>query len=241
MAALTRQCSLSLSLQSIASTLETETQLQNLLERKEENNAAVETEGQEIINKLEAQQLQEKKKNLEDKLDKNLTEKSNLRQNLLDFSSTNKNLEKEIQELQERVRTQEDQIHFLEKRVKKYQKLQVQFIENEDCKDSRLAGDESGEKSKLVSDKNQLTLPTDSGEKSLHYELEVEQTNDFEQTVDDLKNQIELLNQTIIYPQQENQQIRKKVNMGVTHNDEDTTKNTTQKMSTNISKKTQGR
>ncbi|KAK4013565.1 hypothetical protein OUZ56_026119 [Daphnia magna] len=41
--------------QNLEATLATESQLQNLLKRKEENNAAVETEGQEIINKLEGE------------------------------------------------------------------------------------------------------------------------------------------------------------------------------------------
>ncbi|KAK4027185.1 hypothetical protein OUZ56_016197 [Daphnia magna] len=141
--------------QNLETTLATESQLQNLLKRKEENNAAVETEGQEIINKLE-----------------------------------------------------------------------VKFIETEDSNDSRLDEDEPGEITKLVGDINELTLPTDSGDKSLHYELEIEQTNDFEQTIENLKTQIEHLNKTIIYLEQENQQFKKKVDMGVTHDDEDTSEKT---------------
>ncbi|KZS05660.1 Uncharacterized protein APZ42_031088 [Daphnia magna] len=111
--------------QNLETTLATESKLQNLLKRKEENNAAVETEGQEIINKLEgektrliqklstaenqikqvsetAEQLQKEIKVLEDRLDKASTEKINLKKNLLDFTSMNKNLEKDLQELQDR-------------------------------------------------------------------------------------------------------------------------------------------
>ncbi|KAK4013758.1 hypothetical protein OUZ56_026310 [Daphnia magna] len=152
--------------QNLEATLATKSQLQNLLKRKEENNAAVETEGQEIINKLE------------------------------------------------------------ETRVKEYKKFQVKFIETEDSNDSRLDEDELGEITKLVGDINELTLPTDSGDKSLYYELEIEQTNDFEQTIENLKTQIEHLNKTIIYLEQENQQLKKKVDMGVTHDDEDTSEKT---------------
>ncbi|KAK4024536.1 hypothetical protein OUZ56_009958 [Daphnia magna] len=213
--------------QNLETTLATESQLQNLLKRKEENNAAVETEGQEIINKLEgektrliqklstaenqikqvsetAEQLQKKIKVLADRLDKASTEKINLKKNLLDFTSKNKYLEKDLQELQDRVRGQENQITFLENRVKEYKKLQVKFIETEDSNDSRLDENEPGEITKLVGDKNELTLPTDSGDKSLHYELEIEQTNDFEQIIENLKTQIEHLNKTIIYLEQEN-------------------------------------
>ncbi|KAK4015082.1 hypothetical protein OUZ56_030072 [Daphnia magna] len=57
----------------------------------------------------------------------------------------------------------------------------------------------------------------------------MEQTNDFKQTIDDLKTQIEHLNKTIIYLEQENQQIKRKVDMGETHGDERTSKNTPQK------------
>ncbi|KZS08243.1 Uncharacterized protein APZ42_027839 [Daphnia magna] len=205
--------------QSLETTLATENQLQNLLKRKEENNAAVETEGQEIINKLEgektrliqklntaenqikkvsetAEQLQKEIKVLADRLDKATTEKTKL------------------QELQNRVRGQENQITFLENQVKEYKKLQVKFIETEDSNDSRLDEDEPGEITKLVGDINELTLPTDSGQKSLHYVLKIEQTNDFEQTIENLKMQIEHLNKTIIYLEQENQQLKKKVDMG---------------------------
>ncbi|KAK4027583.1 hypothetical protein OUZ56_016625 [Daphnia magna] len=235
--------------QNLEATLATESQLQNLLKRKEENNAAVETEGQEIINKLEgektrliqklssaenqikqvsetAEQLQKEIKVLADILDKASTEKINLKKNLLDFTSKNKNLEKVLQELQDRVRGQENQIIILENRVKEYKKLQVKFIETEDSNDSRLDEDEPGEITKLVGDINELTLPTDSGDKSLHYELEIEPTNDFEQTIENLKTQIEHLNKTIIYLEQENQQLKKKVGMGVTHDDEDTSEKT---------------
>ncbi|KAK4028758.1 hypothetical protein OUZ56_021777 [Daphnia magna] len=226
-----------------------QSQLQNLLKRKEENNAAVETEGQEIINKLEgektrliqklssaenqikqvsetAEQLQKEIKVLADRLVKASTEKINLKKNLLDFTSKNKNLEKDLQELQDRVRGQENQIIILENRVKEYKKLQVKFIETEDSNDSRLDEDEPGEITKLVGDINELTLPTDSGDKSLHYELEIEQTNDFEQTIENLKTQIEHLNKSIIYLEQENQQLKKKVDMCVTHDDEDTSEKT---------------
>ncbi|KAK4028690.1 hypothetical protein OUZ56_021694 [Daphnia magna] len=214
--------------QNLEATLATESQLQNLLKRKEENNAAVETEGQEIINKLEetAEQLQKEIKVLADRLDKASTEKINLKKNLLDFTSKNKNLEKDLQELQDRVRGQENQIIILENRVKEYKKLQVKFIETEDSNDSRLDEDEPGEITKLVGDINELTLPTDSGDKSLHYELEIEQANDFEQTIENLKTQIEHLNKTIIYLEQENQQLKKKVDMGATHDDEDTSEKT---------------
>ncbi|KAK4030644.1 hypothetical protein OUZ56_023917 [Daphnia magna] len=235
--------------QNLEATLATESQLQNLLKRKEENNAAVETEGQEIINKLEgektrlvqklstaenqikqvsetAEQLQKEIKILADRLKKASTEKINLKKNLLDFTSKNKNLEKDLQELQDRVRGQENQIIFLENRVKEYKKLQVKLIETEDSNDSRLDEDEPGEITKLVGDINELTLPTDSRDKSLHYELEIEQTNDFEQTIENLKTQIEHLKKTIIYLEQENQQLKKKVDMGVTHDDEDTSEKT---------------
>ncbi|KZS06774.1 Uncharacterized protein APZ42_029662, partial [Daphnia magna] len=178
--------------QNLETTLAIESQLQNLLKRKEKNNAAVETEGQEIINKLE------------------------------DFTSKNKNLEKDLQELQDRVRGQENQIIILENRVKEYKKLQVKFIETEDSNDSRLDENEPGEITKLVGNINELTLPTDSGNKSLHYELEIEQTNDFEQTIENLKTKIEHLNKTIIYLEQENQQLKKKFDMGVTQDDEET-------------------
>ncbi|KAK4030851.1 hypothetical protein OUZ56_024238 [Daphnia magna] len=231
--------------QNLETTLATESQLQNLLKRKEENNAAVKTEGQEIINKLEgektrliqklstaenqikqksetAEQLQKQIKVLADRLDKASTEKINLQKILIDFTSKNKNLEKDLQELQDRVRGQENPITFLENRVKEYKKLQVKFIETEDSNDSRLDEDEPGEISKLVGDINELTFPTDSGDKSLHYELEIEQTNDFEQTIENLKTQIEHLNKTIIYLEQENQQLKKKLDMGVTHDNEDT-------------------
>ncbi|KAK4006333.1 hypothetical protein OUZ56_011487 [Daphnia magna] len=146
--------------QNLEATLATESQLQNLLKRKEENNAGVETEGQKIINKLEgektrliqklssaenqikqvsetAEQLQKEIKVLADRLDKALTEKINLKKNLLDFTSKNKNLEKDLQELQDRVRGQENQIIILENRVKEYKKLEVKFIETEDSNDSR--------------------------------------------------------------------------------------------------------
>ncbi|KZS02124.1 Uncharacterized protein APZ42_000965 [Daphnia magna] len=86
--------------------------------------------------------------------------------------------------------------------------------------------DEPGEITKLVGDINELTLPTDSGDKSLHYELEIEQTNDFEQTIKTLKTEIEHLKITIIYLEQENQQLKKKVDMGVTHDDEDPSEKT---------------
>ncbi|KAK4045311.1 hypothetical protein OUZ56_032849 [Daphnia magna] len=201
--------------QNLKTTLATESQLQNLLKRKEENNAAVETEGQEIINKLEGEktrliqklstaenqikQLQKEIKVLADRLDKALTEKINLKKNLLDFTSKNKKLEKDLQELQDRT---------------------------EDSNDSRLDEDEPGEITKLVGDISELTLPTDSGDKSLHYELEIKQTNDFEQTIENLKTQIEHLNKTIIYLEQENQQLKKKFDMGVTHDDEDTSEKT---------------
>ncbi|KAK4006535.1 hypothetical protein OUZ56_011690 [Daphnia magna] len=112
--------------QNLEATLATESQLRNLLKRTEENNAAVETEGQEIINKLEgektrliqklstaetqikqvsetAEQLQKEIKVLADRLDKASTEKINLKKNLLDFTSKNKNLEKDLQELQDRL------------------------------------------------------------------------------------------------------------------------------------------
>ncbi|KAK4017565.1 hypothetical protein OUZ56_033071 [Daphnia magna] len=223
--------------QNLETTLVTESQLQNLLKRKEENNAAVETEGQEIINKLEgektrliqklssaenqikqvsetAEQLQKEIKVLADRLDKASTEKINLKKNLLDFTSKNKNLEKDLQELQDRVRGQENQIIILENRVKEYKKLQVKFIETEDSNDSRLDEDEPGEITKL-------TVET-----SHSYELEIEQTNDFEQTIENLKTQIEHLNKTIIYLEQENQQFKKKADMGVTHDDEDTSEKT---------------
>ncbi|KZS02811.1 Uncharacterized protein APZ42_034611, partial [Daphnia magna] len=159
-----------------------------------------------------AEQLQKEIKVLADKLDKASTEKINLKKNLLDFTS--KNLEKDLQELQDRVRGQENQIIFLENREKEYKKLQVKFIETEDSNDSRLDEDEPGEITKLVGEINELTLPTDSGDKSLHYELEIEQTNDFEQKIENLKTQIEHLNKTIIYLEQENQQLKKKVDMG---------------------------
>ncbi|KAK4017715.1 hypothetical protein OUZ56_033421 [Daphnia magna] len=233
--------------QSLESTLATENQLQNLLKRKEENNAAVETEGKEIIIKLEVEktrliqklskQLQKEIKVLEDRLDKATTEKINLKKNLLDFTSKNKNLEKELQELHKRVRGQENQITFLENRAKEYKNLQVKFIETEDSNDSRLDEDEPGEITKLVGDINELTFSTDSGDKSLHTELEIEKTNDFDQTIENLKTQIEHLNKTIIYLEQENRQLKKKVDMGVTHDDEDTSKNTTQKTFANTSKK----
>ncbi|KAK4037697.1 hypothetical protein OUZ56_029728 [Daphnia magna] len=168
--------------QNLETTLATESQLQNLLKRKEENNAAVETEGQEIINKLEgektrliqklstaenqikqvsetAEQLQKEIKVLADRLDKASTEKINLKKNLLDFTSMNKNLEKDLQELQDRVRGQENQITFLEYRVKEYKKLQVKFIETEESNDSRLDEDEPGEITKRVGDINELTFP----------------------------------------------------------------------------------
>ncbi|KAK4037754.1 hypothetical protein OUZ56_029783 [Daphnia magna] len=212
--------------QNLEATLATESQLQNLLKRKEENNAAVETERQEIINKLEgektrliqklssaenqikqvsetAEQLQKEIKVLADRLDKASTEKINLKK-MLDFTSKNKNLEKDLQELQDRVRGQENQIIILENRVKEYKKLQVKFIETEDSNDSRLDEDELGEITKLVGDINELTLPTDSGNKSFHYELEIEQANDFEQAIENLKTQIEHLSKTIIYLEQEN-------------------------------------
>ncbi|KAK4045287.1 hypothetical protein OUZ56_032825 [Daphnia magna] len=110
-----------------------------------------------------AEQLQKEIKVLADKLDKASTEKINLKKNLLDFTS--KNLEKDLQELQDRVRGQENQIIFLENREKEYKKLQVKFIETEDSNDSRLDEDEPGEITKLVGDINELTLPTDSGDK----------------------------------------------------------------------------
>ncbi|KAK4009148.1 hypothetical protein OUZ56_018231 [Daphnia magna] len=246
--------------QSLETTLATENQLQNLLKRKEENNAVVETKGQEIINKLEgektrliqklikaknhikqvsetAKQLQKEIKVLADRLDKATTEKINLKKNLQDFSPKNKHLEKELQELQNRVRGQENQITFLENRVKEYKKLQVKFIETQDSNDSRLHEDKTGEITKLVGDINELTLPTDIGDKSLRYELEIEQTKDFEQTIENLKTQKEHLNKTIIYLEQENQQLKKKVDKGVTHDDEDNSKNTTQKTFANTSKK----
>ncbi|KZS03105.1 Uncharacterized protein APZ42_034228 [Daphnia magna] len=217
-----------LSKQKLETTLATESQLQNLLKRKEENNAAVETEGQEIINKLEGEKtrLIQKLSTAENQIKQASTEKINLKKNLLDFTSKNKNLEKDLQELQDRVRRQENQIIFLENRVKEYKKLQVKSIETEDSNDSRLDEDELGEITKLVGDINELTLPTYSGDKSLHYELEIEQTNDFEQTIENLKTQIEHLNKTIIYLEQENQQLKKKVDMGVTHDDEDTSEKT---------------
>ncbi|KAK4007196.1 hypothetical protein OUZ56_012356 [Daphnia magna] len=169
--------------QNLETTLATESQLQNLLKRKEENNAAVGTEGQEIIKKLEgeknrliqklstaenqvkqvsetAEQLQKEIKVLADRLDKASTEKINSKKYLLDFTSKNKNLEKELQELQDRI---------------------------EDSNDSRLNEDKPGEITKLVGEINMLTLPTDSGDKSLHYEVEIEQTNDFEQTLENRK------------------------------------------------------
>ncbi|KAK4007206.1 hypothetical protein OUZ56_012366 [Daphnia magna] len=172
-----------------------------------------------------AEQLQKEIKVLADRLDKASTEKINLKKNLLDFTSKNKNLEKDLHELQDRVRGQENQIIFLENRVKEFKKLQVKFIETKDSNDSRLDEDEPEEITKLLGDINELTLPTDSGDKSLHYELEMEQTNDFEQTIENLKTQIEHLNKTIIYLEQENQQLKKRVDMGVTHDDEDTKKN----------------
>ncbi|KAK4045797.1 hypothetical protein OUZ56_033787 [Daphnia magna] len=117
--------------QNLEATLATESQLQNLLKRKEENNAAVETEGQEIINKLEgektrliqklstaenqikqvsetAEQLQKEIKVLADRLDKASTEKINLKKNLLDFTSKKKNIEKDLQELEDRLKKKVD-------------------------------------------------------------------------------------------------------------------------------------
>ncbi|KAK4037640.1 hypothetical protein OUZ56_029671 [Daphnia magna] len=213
--------------QKLETTLATESQLQNLLKRKKENNAAVETEGQEIINKLEgektrliqklstaenqikqvsetAEQLQKEIKVLADRLNKASTKTINLKKNLLDFNSKNKNLDKDLRELQDRVRGQENQIIFLENRVKEYKNLQVKFIETEDSNDSRLDKDEPGEITKLVGDINELNLPTDKN----------------------LKTQKEHLNKTIIYLEQENQQLKKKVDMGVTHDDEETAEKT---------------
>ncbi|KAK4045810.1 hypothetical protein OUZ56_033812 [Daphnia magna] len=103
--------------QNLEATLATESQLQNLIKKREENNAAVETEGQKIINKLEgektrliqklstaenqikqvsetAEQLQKEIKVLADRLDKASAEKINFRKNLLDFTSKNKTLKK---------------------------------------------------------------------------------------------------------------------------------------------------
>ncbi|KZS04169.1 Uncharacterized protein APZ42_032944 [Daphnia magna] len=184
-----------------------------------------------------AEQLQKEIKVLADRLDKATTEKINLKKNLLDFTSKNKNLEKELQELQNRVQRQENQTIIQENRGKEYKKLQVKFIETEDSNDSRLDKDEPGEITKLVGDINELILPTDSGVKSLHYELEIKQTNDFEQKIENLKTQIEHLNKKIIYLEKENQQLKKKVDMGVTQGDEETSKNTTQKTFANTSKK----
>ncbi|KAK4007017.1 hypothetical protein OUZ56_012171 [Daphnia magna] len=90
-------------------------------------------------------------------------------------------------ELQVQIKVQKEQIKYLDNRVKEYNKLQIQFIETEDCNDSKLTEDEPGEKTKLVGDINKLTMPKDSGDKSLPYELDIEQTNDYEQKIDDLK------------------------------------------------------
>ncbi|KZS07453.1 Uncharacterized protein APZ42_028818 [Daphnia magna] len=90
-----------------------------------------------------------------------------------------------------------------------YKKLQVKFIETKNSNDSRLDEDESREITKRVGDISELTLPTDSGDKSIHYELEIEQTNDFEPTIENLKTQIEYLNKTIIYLEKENKQLKR--------------------------------
>ncbi|KZS05446.1 Uncharacterized protein APZ42_031345 [Daphnia magna] len=152
--------------QSLETTLATENKLQNLLKRKE-------TEGQKIINKFEgektkliqklntaenqikqvsetAEKLQKEIKLLADRLDKATTEKIYLKKTLHDFTSKNKNLEEEFQELQNRVRGQENQITFLESRMKEYKKFRVIFIETEESNDSRLYEDELEEITKLV-------------------------------------------------------------------------------------------
>ncbi|KAI9553741.1 hypothetical protein GHT06_018990 [Daphnia sinensis] len=132
----------------------------------------------------------------------------------------NNTLEEEVGKLISRIQEQESDIQNLEDRVKNYKKLQVQFIETDDNNDSRPIGDESEDISNFVGGIIDSTLPTD---KSLHYELEVEQTGDFDQTVEDLRNQIELLNKTVGYLQQENQKLSNKINMGVTHDEDSTT------------------
>ncbi|KZS05685.1 Uncharacterized protein APZ42_031052 [Daphnia magna] len=167
----------------LETTLTTENQLQNLLKRKEENNAAVETKGQEIINKFEgektkliqklntaengikpvsetAEQLQKDIKILADRLEKATTEKINLKKSLLDFTSKNKNLEEETTN-----------------------------------------SDRSTRKSNNVSRKPKHP------------------------------------SKTIIYLEQENQQIKRKTDVGVTQDDEETFKNITQKTFANTSKK----
>lgn len=144
-----------------------------------------------------------------DRLDKATTEKINLKKNLLGCTWKNKNLEEELE-------GQENQIAFLENQGKEYKKLQVKFIETKDSNYSRLEEDESGEITKLVGEINELTLPTDSGDKSIHYELEIEQTNDFEQTIENLETQIEHLNQDNHLFGAGKSTVKKKVDMGVT-------------------------
>lgn len=78
-------------------------------------------------------------------------------------------------------------------------------------------------------------MPTDSRNKSFHWELEVEETTKFEQTIDNLKSQVELLNKTIIYLSKETQLI-KKVNISVTHKDQETSKRTSKKTFKNTSR-----
>ncbi|KAK4045280.1 hypothetical protein OUZ56_032818 [Daphnia magna] len=146
--------------------------------------------GQEIINKLEC-------------------EKTRLIQKVNTADIQKKQASKTAEHLQNetKVRGQENQITFLERRVKEYKNLQVKFIETKESNDSRLDEDKPGEITKLVGNINELTLPIDSGEMSLHYELEIEISNEFEQTIENLKTQIEHLNNTIIYLEQENQQL----------------------------------
>ncbi|KAK4006340.1 hypothetical protein OUZ56_011494 [Daphnia magna] len=81
---------------------------------------------------------------------------------------------------------------------------------NEDSNDSRLDEDKPRKIVKLVREIHELTLP--SGDHLLHYD------------------QIELLNKTNTYLEQENQLIKKKVNIGVTHDDQDTSKRTSKKI-----------
>ncbi|KAI9551349.1 hypothetical protein GHT06_005865 [Daphnia sinensis] len=227
----------------LQTTLATEQQLQSLLKKKEETNVVIETEGQENIAKLEGekvelirrlqtaeqqtkkavettQQLQKKIKDLEDEYEKVILENRNTNKKLKDITTRNNTLEEEVGKLISRLQKQESDIQNLEDRVKNYKKLQVQFIETDDNNDSRPIGDESEDISNFVGGIIDSTLPTD---KSLHYELEVEQTGDFDQTVEDLRNQIELLNKTVGYLQQENQKLSNKINMGVTHDEDSTT------------------
>ena len=221
---------------------ETEKHYVELLKKREENTSYIEREGQESINKLEGEitqlkerctaadkkekdsqartkQLDDKRKELEISFEKTKLEKSNLLKNRIELIAKNKNLEKEIEEIQQFSSEQEERINQLEGRIEEYKRKEVYYLETEDINNSQ-AEDKQGEVTKIIEQINDLTSPIEIDDRSLLLELDVEQLAKLQQTIKLLQKQVKSQFETITTLQERNKQQKEKYlqnKMGKTH------------------------